>query len=241
MGVAVDVGMAGAKAGLAVLLLVAGAAKLAGLDGFAATVRLFVPAGLRRRPRWLPRLIALTVALGELGLGGASLAAPAAGWLNLAVLAAGGGFVVVSVIGYARHRGRSCRCFGALSRRRFDRAGIGRALIIAAVAAVPLAGLPASAVRLTPADRGLLLAAAFVLAAGAFTAARVLAASPDPVLWGAPRRGDVGQNPPGQAHAGHVPTGNIPVENVPAGSVPAGSVPASHAPARQNPEPGMVS
>jgi hypothetical protein len=235
MGVAVDVGMAGAKAGLAVLLLVAGAAKLAGLDGFAATVRLFVPAGLRRRPRWLPRLIALTVALGELGLGGASLAAPAAGWLNLAVLAAGGGFVVVSVIGYARHRGRSCRCFGALSRRRFDRAGIGRALIIAAVAAVPLAGLPASAVR------GLLLAAAFVLAAGAFTAARVLAASPDPVLWGAPRRGDVGQNPPGQAHAGHVPTGNIPVENVPAGSVPAGSVPASHAPARQNPEPGMVS
>jgi hypothetical protein len=215
MGVAADVGMAGAKAGLAVLLLVAGAAKLAGLDGFAATVRLFVPAGLRRL-RGLPRWTALTVALGEVALGGASLAAPAAGWLNTVVLAAGGAFVAVSAIGYARHRGRSCRCFGALSRRRFDRAGIARAVAIAAVAAVPLAGLPASAVRLAPADRGLLLAAAFLLAAGAFTAARVLAASPDPVPWGAPSPGGASPSPPGQAHAGHVP-------------------------ARQNPEPGMVS
>ncbi len=230
-----DVGVAGAKAGLAVLLLVAGAAKLAGLDGFAATVRLFLPAGLRRRPpglpRWIALTIALTVALGEVALGGASLAAPAAGWLNLVVLATGGAFVAVSGIGYARHRGRSCRCFGALSRRRFDRAGIARAVAIAAVAAVPLAGLPASAVRLAPADRGLLLAAAFLLAAGAFTAARVLAASPDPVPWGAPGPGGASQSPPGQAHAGHQP----------AASSPAGNLAAGHVPARQNPEPGMVS
>jgi len=235
MGVAVDVGVAGAKAGLAVLLLVAGAAKLAGLDGFAATVRLFLPAGLRRRSPGLARsialTIALTVALGEVALGGASLGAPAAGWLNLVVLAAGGAFVAVSGIGYARHRGRSCRCFGALSRRRFDRGGIARAAAIAAVAAVPLAGLPASAVRLAPADRGLLLAAAFLLAAGAFTAARVLAASPDPVPWGAPSPGGASQSPPGQAHAGHQP----------AASSPAGNLAAGHVPARQNPEPGMVS
>jgi hypothetical protein len=193
MGVAVDVGMAGAKAGLAVLLLVAGAAKLAGLDGFAATVRLFVPAGLRRRPRWLPRLIALTVALGELGLGGASLAAPAAGWLNLAVLAAGGGFVVVSVIGYARHRGRSCRCFGALSQRRFDLAGLARSAAVLALAGLATAGsatagratagrgaaVPLSDLALSPADRALLLAGSALIVFVAFTAARSLAASRD--------------------------------------------------------------
>jgi hypothetical protein len=264
MGVAVDVGMAGAKAGLAVLLLVAGAAKLAGLDGFAATVRLFVPAGLRRLrglPRWVAMTIALTVALGEMALGGASLAAPAAGWLNPVVLAAGVGFVAVSGIGYARHRGRSCRCFGALSRRRFDRAGIARAAAIAAVAALPLAGLPASAVRLAPADRGLLLAAAFLLAAGAFTAARVLAASPDPVPWGAPSPGGASQTPPGQPHAGRRPAASSPAASSPAASSPAASSPAAsspaasslaadspagnpaagHVPARQNPEPGMVS
>ncbi len=196
MGTAVDVAVAGAKAGLAVLLLVAGAAKLAGPDGFAATVRLFVPARLLRPPlRSLPRWIAMAVALGEVALGGVSLAAPAASWVNPVVLAAGGGFVIVSGIGYARHRGRSCRCFGALSRRRFGRAGIGRAVLIAAVAAVPLAGLPASVVRLAPADRGLLLGAAFLLAAGAFTAARVLAASPDPVPWGSARRGSTGPSP----------------------------------------------
>lgn len=184
--------MAGAKAVLAVMLLVAGAAKLAGLDGFAATVRLFIPAGLLRRagPRAarLARWIALAAALGEVALGGASLAAPAAGWLNTVVLAVAGAFVVVSAVGYARHRGRSCRCFGALARRRFDRAGVGRAVLIAAVSTLPLAGLPASSARLGLAGRGLLLAAAVLLAAGAFTAARVLAVVPDPVPWGPARR-----------------------------------------------------
>jgi len=171
---------AAAKAGLAVLLLVAGGAKLAGLDGFAATVRLFLPAGLLRPagPRPLTRLarwVALAVALGEVGLGAASLASPAASGLNLAVLIVGGAFVAVSLAGYMRHRGRSCRCFGALTRRRFDRAGVGRAVLIAAVAGVAMTGLPASAVRLSRADRGLLLAAALLLAAVAFTAASVLA------------------------------------------------------------------
>lgn len=202
METAAQIAVAGAKAGLAVLLLVAGAAKLAGLDGFAATVRLFVPARLlaqtplRPPPRSLPRRIALAVALGEVALGAVSLTAPAAGWVNSVVLAAGGGFVIVAVIGYVRHRGRSCRCFGALSRRRFDRAGIGRAVVIAAAAGVPLAGrLSASAVRITPADRGLLLAAALLLAAGAFTAARVLATSPDPAPWGSPRGDGARQGP----------------------------------------------
>jgi hypothetical protein len=192
-----DVAVAGAKAVLAVMLLVAGAAKLAGLDGFAAAVRLFLPAVLLRRPGRLPRWIALAAALGEIVLGGASLAVPAAGWLNAVVLAVAGAFVIVSAVGYARHRGRSCRCFGALSRRRFDRAAIGRAVLIAAVAAVPLAGLPPSAARLGLPDRGLLLAGALLVAAVAFTAARVLAAVPEPVPWGRSRPSSPPNSQPG--------------------------------------------
>jgi hypothetical protein len=179
----------GAKALLAVMLLVAGGAKLADLDSFAASVRLFLPR--RRRPGAPPaaaglltspataRRIGLAVALAELGLGGASLAAPAISPLNLAVLGAAGCFAAVSGIGFAFHRGRSCLCFGALSRRKFDLAGLIRAgavLALAGAAAVPVA--PAE-VALTPAGHGLLLAGSAFIAFVAFTAARSLAASRD--------------------------------------------------------------
>jgi hypothetical protein len=178
----------GAKALLAVMLLVAGGAKLADLDSFAASVRLFLPRG---RPRAPPpaagllmssataRRIGLAVALAELGLGGASLAAPAISPLNLTVLGAAGCFAAVSGIGFAFHRGRSCLCFGALSRRKFDLAGLIRAgavLALAGAAAVPVA--PAE-VALTPAGHGLLLAGSAFIAFVAFTAARSLAASRD--------------------------------------------------------------
>jgi hypothetical protein len=178
----------GAKALLAVMLLVAGGAKLADLDSFAASVRLFLPRG---RPGAPPpaagllmssataRRIGLAVALAELGLGGASLAAPAISPLNLTVLGAAGCFAAVSGIGFAFHRGRSCLCFGALSRRKFDLAGLIRAgavLALAGAAAVPVA--PAE-VALTPAGHGLLLAGSAFIAFVAFTAARSLAASRD--------------------------------------------------------------
>lgn len=171
----------GAKAVLAVMLLVAGGAKLAGLDGFAASIRLFLPRRVAgsARLRGLPRRLALAVALGELALGGASLTSPALGWVNPVVLIVCCAFVAVSGAGYAFHRGRSCRCFGALSQRRFDLAGVGRAVVVAGVAGLAVAGVPASSVRLGPGDRGLLLAACFLLAFVAFSAARALAASRD--------------------------------------------------------------
>jgi hypothetical protein len=131
------------------------------------------------RLRGLPRRLALAVALGELALGGASLTSPALGWVNPVVLIVCGAFVAVSGAGYAFHRGRSCRCFGALSQRRFDLAGIGRAVVVAGVGGLAVAGVPASSVRLGPGDRGLLLAACFLLAFVAFSAARALAASRD--------------------------------------------------------------
>jgi hypothetical protein len=200
----VTVAVLGAKAVLAVMLLVAGGAKLADLAGFAASVRLFVPRSLAgpasslssvsrssvsRLPvsgppafwpasSWSPvRWIALAVALAELALGGASLTSPAVGWLNPVILVVGCAFVAVSGAGYAFHRGRSCRCFGALSQRRFDLSGIGRAVVIAAVAGAATAAVPASSVRLGIADRGLLRAASCLIAFVAFTAARSLAAT----------------------------------------------------------------
>lgn len=199
------VAVLGAKALLAVMLLVAGGAKLADLDSFAASVRLFLP---RRVPRRLPRplahrlprrhrpgappaaaglltspasarRIAGAVAVAELGLGAASLAAPAIWPLNLAVLATACCFAAVSGIGFAFHRGRSCRCFGALSRRKFDRAGLARAGAVAALAGGATVPVGPAAVALTPAGHGLLLAGSAVIAFVAFTAARSLAVSRD--------------------------------------------------------------
>ncbi len=167
----------GAKAALAVMLVVAGAAKLADMNGFAATVRLFLPPGVAAQ-RWRLQAavaVAAVVAAGELLLGGASLTTPAVAWLNLAVLAVASSFVVVSGVGYAFHRGRSCRCFGALSQRTFDLLGIGRAVVIAGLAALAVPAVPGSVIKLTLADQGLLLAAAVVLGCLAFTAARCLA------------------------------------------------------------------
>jgi hypothetical protein len=189
----VPVAVLGAKALLAVMLLVAGGAKLADLDSFAASVRLFLPRRLPRRHRpGVPpaaaglltsvasaRRIAWAAALAELGLGGASLAVPAAWPLNLAVLATACCFAAVSGIGFAFHRGRSCRCFGALSQRKFDRAALARAGAVVALAGGAAVPVSPAAVALTPAGHGLLLAGSAFIAFVAFTAARSLAVSRD--------------------------------------------------------------
>jgi len=166
----------GAKAGLAVLLLVAGGAKVADLPGFTAAVALFAPS---RLPRRLLRAAALALATTELALGGASLAAPSAGWLNLAVLALGCGFVAVSGAGYALHRDRSCRCFGALSQRRFDAAAIARAVVIAALDVLAAQPARAASVQLGLTARLLLLGCAAIVSVAAYTAARAIAAARD--------------------------------------------------------------
>lgn len=164
----------GAKSALAALLLVAGGAKLADLAGFASTVRLFLP----RRASWpVLRNVALAITLAELALGAASLSSPALRWPNPVIFALGGGFVVVSVTGYALHRGRSCHCLGALSARSFDGAGIARSIAIAAAAAVAMRSVRPAFVQLATAERIVLLGASCLLAFAAYTAARALAAS----------------------------------------------------------------
>jgi hypothetical protein len=166
----------GAKGALAVLLLAAGGAKLADLPGFTSAVALFAPAAV---PRRMLRAVALAVALAELTLGGASLGTPSWRWVNLAVLVLSCGFVAVSVAGYVAHRGRACKCFGALSQRRFDAAGIVRAALITAVAVIAAGPVPAQSVQLGLAAQLLLLGSAALVAGAACTAARALAAARD--------------------------------------------------------------
>jgi hypothetical protein len=163
-----------AKVLVAVMLLVAGGAKLADVTGFAAAVRLLIPV---RLPGAAVRVVALTVAAAEVALGLASLSSPATGWLNPLVFGFACGFVVVSVYGYAFHRGRSCRCFGALSRRKFDALGVARAAAIAAAAVLATAALPRAMVEIGVADRVLLALTAALTSLAAFSAARALAAA----------------------------------------------------------------
>jgi Methylamine utilisation protein MauE len=168
----VDVLPLAAKALLATMLLIAGGAKLAGLAGFAATIRLFVPI---RIPRLAAPWMAAGTASVEIAVGAGSLSWPAAGWLNLVVFALTCGFVVVAGAGYVFRRGQSCRCFGALSGRKFDVAGVTRNAIIAAVAAVALVRVRPALTGVDQAQRTGLLLAGLLLALVAFTAARTMA------------------------------------------------------------------
>jgi hypothetical protein len=165
----VDVLVLCAKTAVACLLIVAGGAKLADPASFASTVRLFIPL----RVAWpLLSAIAVGVSLGELAVGMASLTLPAIMALDVLVFAIACVFVAVSAVGYAFHRGRSCRCFGALSQRKFDAAGVLRGAVIAGVAAVALTHVNAAALQLDATARVLLFSAAALLALAAFTAAR---------------------------------------------------------------------
>ncbi len=167
-----------AKAAIAVLLLASGGAKLADVAGFAVTIRLFVPA--RAVARISPALpaAAITVAAAEMIAGGVSLCWPAVGWLNLAVLTLGCGFAAVAGVGYARHRGRPCHCFGALSRRGFSARTLLQALLIAAAAALACQRVqPAAQLHFGAGLHVLLLAAAGLLVAAVFTAAKALGKS----------------------------------------------------------------
>ena len=166
-----------AKTALACLLIVAGGAKLADPASFASTVRLFIPP----RVGWpLLSAVAVGISLGELAVGLASLTLPAITALNVLVFAIACAFVAVSAIGYAFHRGRSCRCFGTLSQRKFDATGVLRSAVIAGIAAVALAHVDAAALQLDATARVLLFAAAGLLAVVAFTAARARGAGSRP-------------------------------------------------------------
>ncbi|HXW46016.1 MAG TPA: MauE/DoxX family redox-associated membrane protein [Streptosporangiaceae bacterium] len=171
-----------AKAAVAVVLLVAGGAKLADLDGFAATIRYFLPARLflPARPRHLVLaglpVIAAVIAIAELLTGAVSLCWPRLGWVNLAVLALACGFTAVAAFGYARRRGQPCRCFGALTRRGFGPRALVQALLMTGAAWLATRPAGQAEVQIGLSAHLLLLAAAAIMAVAARTAAGALAA-----------------------------------------------------------------
>jgi hypothetical protein len=154
-----------AKASVAAMLLVSGGAKLAGLAGFAVTVRLLLSSRV-------PRAVARATAAAELALGAASLAWPAAGWLNTIVFAFACCFAGVSGLGYIRHRGRPCACFGSLSSRRFDARGLARSAAVVIAAGLGTCRVLPVLVGMSAAPRVLLFLAGALVALGAFSAAR---------------------------------------------------------------------
>jgi methylamine utilization protein MauE len=171
---ALQIAVLGGKTSIAVLLLAAGGAKLADRPGFASNVRLFIPPALRL-PHRVPAVLAVAIAVAELGAGAASLSAPQARWLNLAVVAIYAAFVVVWAVGFTKYRGRSCRCFGALSERGFTGAGLVRAVLLLAVAVLATAPVPSASIRLSLADQLGLLAGGALIAAVAYSAATAAA------------------------------------------------------------------
>lgn len=160
-----------AKVALCAVLLVAGGAKAADISGFATTVRLFLPRRRRVLGR-LPRRIATATAAAEIAVGIASISAPGVAWLNAVVLVFASAFLAISGAGYAFYRNRSCRCFGALSRRRFDRSAVVRGAVLAALAVVVVVhqGRP----ELGVSNQSLLGIAGALLAFVAYAGARAL-------------------------------------------------------------------
>ncbi len=96
---------------------------------------------------------------------------PQARWPNLVVLVVCVAFLVTWTIGFVRHRGRSCRCFGALSARGFDRAGIARAAVLVLAALAAAAPVPVLAVQLGLGGQLALLAGGALIAGAAYSAA----------------------------------------------------------------------
>jgi hypothetical protein len=169
-----------AKAAVAVLLIASGGAKLADLAGFAAVIRLFVPARAPAGVLAAAHYAAVTIATAELLAGAVSLCWPSLAWVNLAVLALSCGFAVVAGFGYARHRGRPCHCFGALTRRGFGLASLLRAAVILTAAAIAcVTPRPAPQLHFTLAFHLLLLAGAAAMGAAATAAAKALLMQPE--------------------------------------------------------------
>ena len=92
------------------------------------------------------------------------------------VLATACAFLTISTLGYIRHRGKSCLCFGQLSNRVFDAAAVMRSLLIVGLAAsVALIAVSQGAMQLATADHVLLLGGTVVVAVATCTAARGVA------------------------------------------------------------------
>ena len=122
----------GLRAGLSLVLVVAGAAKLADRHGFRATL-----VGLGLPPRAASALGFVFPGV-EIAVGVAGLAnlAPVATDAALVLLTAT--FVAVSAYAAAYRPSVRCRCFGDLAASAFSRRGVSRSLVLAVLASALL-------------------------------------------------------------------------------------------------------
>lgn len=162
------------RASLAIILLAAGAAKLADTRNFSTTlIELGVPT---RRPL-LIRKIALFVPLVEVGLGMAIVSDLWPTIVDGAVLALMGSFSAVVIIALRKKLKVTCRCFGALSDSQFSSKGLIRSvgLTMAALAVIWGGRTVSPQQNASPGMVALLMVGCLLFALASAQAARTLA------------------------------------------------------------------
>jgi uncharacterized membrane protein YphA (DoxX/SURF4 family) len=128
------------RGGLAVILIAAGAAKLASLTDFSSTLAQLSGISISTGRRVaLIRSAAKLLAAGELASGLASLTGAIPRAIDAAVVALTLAFAIVAVYGFRTHSMLECRCFGSLTASRFGRGGVARAVALLGAAVVVLA------------------------------------------------------------------------------------------------------
>ena len=158
------------QAGVALVVLSAGSAKLADVRGFATTVSTL---GVPRA--WSART-ARGVALAEIGVGALALAGIAGRVVGVLLLALTVGFVAVTIFALRWRPQARCRCFGALSESRFGPISLVRSVLLAAAAAVVVVGgHGTTGLTYGPLESVLLLAIAALFAVGCAAASTAVA------------------------------------------------------------------
>lgn len=123
----------GIRASLAAVLVIAGAAKLADLQSFIATL---TGLGVRDGKIHVVSVLSRVVPLIEISLGLALVTGLWPSVVNAAVMLLMAGFSIVVVVALYKAPHVACRCFGALSESQFSKRGLGRTLLLTALSAV---------------------------------------------------------------------------------------------------------
>ena len=146
------------RAGLGITLLLAGIGKVAIRPEFTASAARFLPGPARRHAGQA----AVAVIAVEITAGLATLLIVGSAFLDGIDVALFAALLAVSLIGYWRHRGTPCRCFGALGKGEFNRRTIARnALLVLGAVSLPI---------FEPAQRSGVLSLPWLISAGAIAA-----------------------------------------------------------------------
>lgn len=127
------------RVGLGLTLLLAGLGKVTVMSDFTSSAERFIPATVQH----YARQVAIAVVAVEIVIGLSTLLIPSSRLLDVVVVALFAGLLAISVIGYQRYRGSSCRCFGPLSKGEFNRLAIARNTLLALAACSVLVFEPA--------------------------------------------------------------------------------------------------